>query len=98
LPGLEIRNVDALGLGDEAVIAVEVSRFCISTLKPRSFEAWSPMAWTTEYDTPMWRSVIFLMSCAQIIGKPVMAPEPTAAPAATDVPFSKARRVTPIFA
>ena len=30
------------------VSAAEVSRFCITTLKPRSFCAWSPIACTTE--------------------------------------------------
>ena len=30
------------------LIAAEVSRFCIVTVKPRSFDAWSPIALTTE--------------------------------------------------
>ena len=30
------------------LIAADVSRFCIVTLKPRSFAAWSPIAFTTE--------------------------------------------------
>ena len=43
------------------------------------------------FDTPVpnWRSVTFLMFCAQIVGKPVMAPLPMATPAAAAaVPFS----------
>ena len=63
------------------LIAAEVSRFCIVTLKPRSLAAWSPIAFTTEYDTPTWRNSMSLISCAQIVGKPVMASVPTAAPA-----------------
>src|SRR3954447_22250026 len=47
------------------------------------------MALTTEYETPTWRSSMFLISWAQIVGKPVRAPEPTAAAA----PFRIARRV-----
>ncbi len=39
------------------VMAVDVPRFCIATLKPRSFDAWPPIAYTTEYGTRMCRRV-----------------------------------------
>jgi hypothetical protein len=34
------------------------------------------------------------MFCAQIVGKPVIAPEPSAAPAVAAAPFNTLRRVT----
>jgi hypothetical protein len=37
-----------LGWLMKRLMAAEVSRFCIVTLKPRSLAAWSPIAFTTE--------------------------------------------------
>src|SRR4029079_15030793 len=75
----------------------EVSRFCIVTLKPRSFAAWSPIALTTEYETPTWRSSMSLISCAQIVGKPVIAPAPAAPPSNAPPAFRNERRDGPFF-
>src|ERR1700730_6297200 len=85
-----------LGCVMKRLIAADVSRFCIVTLKPRSLAAWSPIAFTTEYDTPTWRNSMSLISCAQIVGKPVMASVPTAAPATAAPAFRNDRRSMPL--
>ena len=50
-----------------------------------------------EADTPVphWRSTMFLLFCAQIVGKPVIAPLPSAAPARPAAPFRTLRRPRP---
>src|ERR1700722_9121393 len=67
------------------------SAACICTVKPRSLVACAAIAGMAVTGGPAWRSTTSLMFCAQIIGKPLMAPDPAAAPA----PASKARRETP---
>src|SRR3954454_1055508 len=57
-------------------------------VKPRSCFTFSATAFRFDTPVPNWRSVTFLMFCAQIVGKPVMAP----LPAATPVVVRKARR------
>src|ERR1700691_5359610 len=54
------------------------------------------MAFTTEYDTPTWRNSMSLISWAQIVGKPVMASVPTAAPATAAPAFRNDRRSMPL--
>src|SRR5437868_179194 len=46
------------------------------------------------FDTPVpnWRSVMFLVVCAQSVGKPVTTPLPSAAPAMPAAPLSILRR------
>ena len=63
------------------------------TLKPRSLVACSPIAVSTVTGWPAWRISTSLMFCAQMVGKPVIAPEPAAAPTA---PLSTPRRVMPV--
>ena len=48
LPAFDVGDVDESGWVIKRLIAAEVSRFCIVTLKPRSLDAWSPIAFTTE--------------------------------------------------
>ena len=48
LPALESAMSTVFGWVMKRLIEAEVSRFCIVTLKPRSFDAWSPIALTTE--------------------------------------------------
>ena len=43
---------------------------------------------------PVWLSVMSFSFCAHTIGKPVMAPEPAAAPASAAPPLMTVRRVS----
>ncbi|WJI60152.1 MULTISPECIES: hypothetical protein [unclassified Mesorhizobium] len=49
------------------------------------------------FDTPVpnWRSV--MLDCAQMVGKPLMAPEPAARPTAAAPVLSNERREIPVF-
>ena len=74
-----------------------MSRFCISTLKPRSFEACSPISRCTAYDTPMWRSVMPWKSRFMICGNPLIGTPARAVPAtAATVAFNMPRRLVPL--
>ena len=42
---------------------------------------------------PAWRSTTSLMFCAQMVGKPVSAPDPAARPSAAEAPFRRLRRL-----
>ena len=72
------------------------SNAVICNVMPRSSLHLSAMALMFETPVPNWRRVTFLMFCAQMVGKPVMAPDPIAAPAAiAALPFRKSRREGP---
>src|SRR5690606_8308922 len=60
---------------------------------PRSSLHFSAIALRLETPVPNWRSVMGF--CAQIVGKPVMMPEPAARPAAAAPDFRSERRDTP---
>src|SRR5471030_1563492 len=68
---------------------------CICTVKPRSLLACSAMAGIAVTGGPAWCSTMSLMFCAQMVGKPVIAPDPIAAPVTAAVVFSSALRETP---
>src|SRR3954453_2119846 len=72
------------------------STACICTVKPRSLVACSAMAGMAVTGGPTWCSTTSLMVCAQIAGKPEMAPEPHVTPAIEAAPFSTLRRNTPV--
>ncbi len=61
---------------------------------PRSALHFSAMALRFDTPVPNWRSVIGF--CAQMVGKPVTAPEPAAAPLRAAAPLSRLRRVSPL--
>ena len=63
----------------------EFSVVCICTVKPRSLLACSAIFGIAVTGGPAWRSTTSLMFCAQIVGNPVTAPLPMAAPAAADL-------------
>src|SRR4051812_13229866 len=63
---------------------------CIFTVKPRSLLACSAIAGMAVTGGPACCRTMSLMFCAQMVGNPVTAPDPTAAPA---VP-SRARRLS----
>src|SRR5258708_6965374 len=67
----------------------------ISSVMPRSALHFSAMALRFDTPVPNWRSVMF--DCAQMVGKPVIAPLPAARPANAAVPFNIVRRDTPFF-
>src|ERR1700760_4348818 len=67
----------------------------MSILMPRSLLACAPICGITEKDWPTWVSVTSWMCCAQIVGKPVIAPDPAATPATAAPLFNRLRRVTP---
>ena len=67
----------------------------ICSVKPRSALHFSAISLMFDTPVPHWRSTMFLVFCAQITGKPVIAPLPSAAPAAPAAPFSILRRPTP---
>src|SRR3990172_7505697 len=75
--------------------SASLAAFCISILKPRSAVACRAMSMIDEYDPPTWSRAMSLMFCAQIVGKPLIAPEPTARPAAAAAPLSIGRRLMP---
>src|SRR5262245_53941168 len=54
------------------------------------------MSMIAEYEPPTWSRVTSLMFCAQIVGKPVIAPEPAARPTLAAVPFRTVRRLNPL--
>src|ERR1700722_19587538 len=68
------------------------SAACICTVKPRSLVACSAIAGMAVTGGPAWRRTTSLIFCAQIVGKPVIAPDPTAAPA----PASRVLRDRPL--
>jgi len=51
---------------------------CIVTVKPRSLLACSPMAGIAVTGVPLCRGTTFLMFWAQMVGNPVITPEPAA--------------------
>ena len=63
-----------------------VFRAVISSVIPRSSFAFLAISLMLETPVPNCRKVTFLMFWAQIVGKPVMAWDPTAAPSATALP------------
>ncbi len=65
----------------------------ISSVIPRSSLHFSAIALMFETPVPNWRSVIGF--CAQMVGKPVIAPEPAMAPTAAAPVFSNERREMP---
>ena len=67
----------------------------ISSVMPRSALHLSAIALRFDTPVPNWRSVIGF--CAQIVGKPVMAPEPAARPTAAAPVFSSERREIPVL-
>src|SRR3954471_9233606 len=64
----------------------------ICRVMPRSALHFSAISLIADTPVPHWRRVMFLLFCAQIIGKPVIAPLPIAAPAKPAVPFRTLRR------
>ena len=66
---------------------------CIYTVKPRSLVACSAIAGIAVTGGPAWCSTTSLMFCAQMVGKPLIAPDPMAAPATAAAPFRTPRRV-----
>ena len=54
------------------------------------------MAFTTEYETPTWRSSMSFISWAQMVGNP-SAPVPAAPPRSAPPAFSTERRDGPFF-
>ena len=64
----------------------------ICSVMPRSALHFSAISLIADTPVPHWRRVMFLVVCAQIIGKPVTAPLPTAAPATPAAPFRTLRR------
>ena len=68
---------------------------CIWTVKPRSLVACSAMAGMAVTGGPAWFSTTSLMFCAQMVGKPLSAPDPAADAAAAAAPCSSRRRVGP---
>src|SRR5262245_55034618 len=69
----------------------------ICSVMPRSALHFSAISLIADTPVPHWRSTIFLLFCAQIVGKPPSAPLPIAAPARPAVPFSILRRPTPFL-
>ena len=69
----------------------------ICRVMPRSALHFSAISLIADTPVPHWRSTMFLLFCAQIVGKPVTAPLPSAAPAMPAAPFSILRRPTPPF-
>jgi hypothetical protein len=67
---------------------------CMWTVKPRSLLACSAIAGMAVTGGPAWFSTTSLMFCAQMVGKPRMAPIPAAPPIAAAAPFKTARRPT----
>src|SRR6266446_8803504 len=65
---------------------------CILIVKPRSLVACSPIFGIAATGGPAWSSVTSLMSCAQIVGNPVNAPDPPASPAKAALLFNRRRR------
>jgi hypothetical protein len=63
------------------------------TVKPRSLLACSAIAGMAVTGGPAWFSTTSLMFCAQMVGKPLTAPDPTANPAAALAPRNTLRRV-----
>src|ERR1700722_2421111 len=61
-------------------------------VNPRSLVAWALISLIAENEPPTCSSFTSFMFCAQIVGKPVTAPEPTAAPAAAAAACSKVLR------
>ena len=64
----------------------------ICSVMPRSALHFSAISLRFDTPVPNWRSTMFLLFCAQIVGKPVIAPLPTAAPAKPAAPFRTLRR------
>ena len=69
----------------------------ICSVMPRSALHFSAISLIADTPVPHWRSTMFLLFCAQITGKPVIAPLPTAAPAMPAAPLSILRRPMPPF-
>src|SRR5436309_4412074 len=74
--------------------ASESSAF-ICRLKPRSALAFSAISLNAETPVPHWRSTMFLLFCAQIVGAPMELP--TVAPARPAAPFRILRRPMPFI-
>src|SRR4029077_17640088 len=68
---------------------------CILIVKPRSLLACTPIFGIAATGGPAWSSVTSLMSCAQIVGNPVNAPDPPESPAKAALLFNRRRRVIP---
>ena len=62
-------------------------------VKPRSALAFSAISLIADTPVPNWRSTMFLLFCAQIMGAPIVLP--TAAPARAPAPFRTLRRPKP---
>ncbi len=81
-----------LGCVAARCVTASLSSADISSLKPRSSFTFSATSLMFETPVPNWRRVTFLMFCAQMVGNPVIAPEPMAMPAAAAPPLITARR------
>src|SRR3978361_836107 len=68
---------------------------CICTVKPRSLLACSAIAGIAVTGGPAWCRTMSLIFCAQLVGNPVIAPDPAVAPVMAAAPFISDRREMP---